>query len=324
MEECFKALTDRLDWNNPEGDRRPFDLTKPLPLKGRPGRLTVAVEYFFNNDLEFLKSLDPEKTYTTSITKAKAARYEIVEIEDMINKFSKHNVYSTQKILSVVSVKVKRLHGYGHLEEIMVKRADRQLYKFKEGDFVDLHLNDIEDMLLLVVQHKLFHLNDNEIVEFIVVLRMFTRSLIINRRVKDLQLGLGSYQKKLNIIAPQKTFPKIEFKELYTPLYKPLGVIYEDLNKQKRVMRADELYKFSDGTLKTVRYELHYRILNFSLGYNKEMSRRKWTAIYKRRSELMVELIDKHMRERWIIRNLKRLVGAQELEMDYRLMTSTE
>ncbi|GJW67246.1 hypothetical protein Tco_0121670 [Tanacetum coccineum] len=49
--------------------------------------------------------------------------------------------------------------GYGHVEEIMVKRSDQQLYKFKEGDFVDLHLNDIEDMLLLVVQHKLFHLD---------------------------------------------------------------------------------------------------------------------------------------------------------------------
>ncbi|GKB30751.1 hypothetical protein Tco_0870152 [Tanacetum coccineum] len=324
MEECFKALIDKLDWNNLEGYRCPFYLTKPLPLKGRPGRLTVVAEYFFNNDLEFLKSSDPEKNYTMSITKTKATRYEIVGIEDMINKFSKHNVYSTQKILSVVSVKVKRLHGYGHLEEIMVKRAYRQLYKFKEGDFVDLHLNDIEDVLLLVVQHKLFHLNDNDIVDFIVALRMFTISLIINRRVEDLQLGVGSYQKKLNITAPQKTFLKIEFKELYTLLYKPPGVIYEDLNKQKRVMRADELYKFSNWTLKTVRYELHHRILDFSLGYNKEMSRRKWTAIYKRRSELMVELIDRHMQERWIIRNLERLVGARELEMDYRLMTSTE
>nr|GEU81585.1 hypothetical protein [Tanacetum cinerariifolium] len=62
------------------------------------------------------------------------------------------------------------------------------LYKFKEGDFVDLHLNDIEDMLLLAVQHKLFHLNDNEIVDIIVALRMFTRSLIIKRGVEDLQL----------------------------------------------------------------------------------------------------------------------------------------
>ncbi|GJW47215.1 hypothetical protein Tco_0078861 [Tanacetum coccineum] len=66
--------------------------------------------------------------------------------------------------------------------------------------------------------------------------------------------------------------------------------------------------------------ELHHRILNFRLGYNKEMSRRKWSAPDKRRSELMVELIDKKMRERRIIRNLERLVGAWELEMDYTLM----
>ncbi|GJT21414.1 hypothetical protein Tco_0891351 [Tanacetum coccineum] len=260
--------------------------------------------------------------------KTKVARYEIVGIEDMVptlwsttkvgydkdtekgikhwgerrklwyisqmNKFAKHSGYSTQKILSVVSVSVKKLHGYGHLEEITVRRADRQLYKFKEGDFVDLHVNEIEDMLLLAVQHKLFQLDDSNIVDLIVALHMFTRSLIIKRRVEDLQLGVESYQKKLNIIEPQKTFPKIEFKELYTPSYKPPGVIYEDLNKQKRVMRADELYKFSDRTLKT------------------------------RRSELMVELIDKKMHDRQIIRNLEILVGARELEMDYRMMTQTK
>ncbi|GJV97272.1 hypothetical protein Tco_1548849 [Tanacetum coccineum] len=60
-----------------------------------------------------------------------------------------------------LSVSVKKLHGYGHLEEIMVKRAGHQFYKFKEGDSIDLHLNDIEDMLLLAVQHKLFHLTDS-------------------------------------------------------------------------------------------------------------------------------------------------------------------
>nr|GFC91842.1 hypothetical protein [Tanacetum cinerariifolium] len=82
--------------------------------------------------------------------------------------------YSNQKILGVKSVSVKKLHGYGHLKEIVVKRVDRQFYKFKEGDFVDLHLNDIEDMLLLAVQHKLFHLTDIDIVDFIMAFRMFT------------------------------------------------------------------------------------------------------------------------------------------------------
>nr|GEZ25510.1 hypothetical protein [Tanacetum cinerariifolium] len=154
--------------------------------------------------------------------KKKAARCEIVGIEDMVP-----TLWSTMKH-AVKSVNVKKLHGYSHLEEVVVKRADRQLYKFKEGDFVDLHLNNIEDMLLLVVQHKLFHFNDIDIVEFIMSLRMFTRSLIIERQVKNLQLG---------------------------------------------------------RTLKNVRDELHHRILNFRLGYNYEMLRRKWTAIHKKEIE---------------------------------------
>nr|GEU85208.1 hypothetical protein [Tanacetum cinerariifolium] len=52
-----------------------------------------------------------------------------------LNKFSKHNVYSTKKIYRVKSVSVMKLHGYGHLEEIMVKRVDLQLCKFKEGRY---------------------------------------------------------------------------------------------------------------------------------------------------------------------------------------------
>ncbi|GJY15588.1 hypothetical protein Tco_0386010 [Tanacetum coccineum] len=221
FQECFNALRDKFDWNNPEGD-------------------------------QYLKTSDPETTYTTSITKTKSARYEIVGIEDIT----------------------------------------LTLWK---GNFVDLYLNDIKDMLLLAVQHKLFHLNESDIVEFIVALSMFKRSVIIKRQVEDLQLGVESYQKKLNITAPQKTFLEIKLKELYTPSYKPPGVIYEELYKQKRVMRADELYKFSDGTLKNVHDKLHHRILNFHLGYNDKMSRRKWTAIDKKRSELMVELIDKQI-----------------------------
>ncbi|GJS63603.1 hypothetical protein Tco_0678167 [Tanacetum coccineum] len=82
FQECFNALTNKLDWNNLEGDRYPFDLSKPLPLQGRPDHLTVAADYFFNNDQEFLK-ISIGESYTTSITKTKATRYEIVGIEDM-------------------------------------------------------------------------------------------------------------------------------------------------------------------------------------------------------------------------------------------------
>ncbi|GJW18468.1 hypothetical protein Tco_0025904 [Tanacetum coccineum] len=50
----------KLDWNNPEGDRYPFNLSKPLPLQGPSGHRTVPADYFFNNDLEYLKTFDPE------------------------------------------------------------------------------------------------------------------------------------------------------------------------------------------------------------------------------------------------------------------------
>ncbi|GJU82409.1 hypothetical protein Tco_1284774 [Tanacetum coccineum] len=322
---------DVLDGNNPEGDKCTFDFTKPFLIQGRPGHSTVAADYFFNNDIEFLKSSDPKKSYITSITKTKAARYNLKGIEDMIPKQwsksvvgydkdaehgikhldyqrklwyrsqnniqSKHDVYSTQKILSVVSVKVNKLHGYGYLEEIVVRRADKQKYKFKEGEFVNLHLNDIEDMLLLAVQHKLFQLEGDQIVDFITAMRMFTRSLIIKRRVEDVQLGVESYQKKLNLIRPQKTYPGIEAKELFTPSVPP-GIINEDKNGKKGIMWAVELHKFSYGMLKFVHDKLHHRVLDFKLDYNFGMPKRKWTTTDQRRSSLMVELMDKQLREK--------------------------
>ncbi|GJV50764.1 hypothetical protein Tco_1446505 [Tanacetum coccineum] len=130
FQECFNVLTNKLDWNNLEGDRYPFDLSKPLPLQGPTGHRTITVDYFFNNDLEYLKTSDPEVTYTTSITKTKVARYKIKGIEDMVLLVSRN----------CLDMALGRDYG---------ERMRSKLNKFKEGDFVDLHLNDIEDMLLL-------------------------------------------------------------------------------------------------------------------------------------------------------------------------------
>nr|GEU75079.1 hypothetical protein [Tanacetum cinerariifolium] len=79
---------------------------------------------------------------------------------------------------------------------------DDKLYKFKEGDFKRLRILDIEDMLLLLVQEKLTNLTVDERFAFNVSLRMFIRSIVIKRRVEDLQLGVESYQKKLNLTKP--------------------------------------------------------------------------------------------------------------------------
>nr|GEU33528.1 putative reverse transcriptase domain-containing protein [Tanacetum cinerariifolium] len=54
FEECYKALSKKIDWENPEGGDYPFDLTKPLPLVMNGNRQTILVDYFFNNDLKYL------------------------------------------------------------------------------------------------------------------------------------------------------------------------------------------------------------------------------------------------------------------------------
>ncbi|GKC69736.1 hypothetical protein Tco_1115619 [Tanacetum coccineum] len=53
MDQCYNALMDQLDWTNSKGDRLAYDLSKPLPLQGSPGFLTILVDFFFNNDLEY-------------------------------------------------------------------------------------------------------------------------------------------------------------------------------------------------------------------------------------------------------------------------------
>ncbi|GJY65712.1 hypothetical protein Tco_0467950 [Tanacetum coccineum] len=133
MEECYKALNDQLDWNNLEGDRYPFDLSKLLPLVKSRNHHIIPADYFFNNDLAYLQGGSNDRTYTTSLTKTKAAKYDLQGIEDMVPTVSKHDVYSTKRILAVTNVKVNKWYGYGHPKEIKVQRLDQKLYKFIEG-----------------------------------------------------------------------------------------------------------------------------------------------------------------------------------------------
>nr|GEU51127.1 hypothetical protein [Tanacetum cinerariifolium] len=84
FEECYKALSEKLDWENPKGGDYPFDLTKPLPLVMSGKHQKVPVDYFFNNDLKYLQGGVLTMTYTTSITKTKATQYDLPCIKNMI------------------------------------------------------------------------------------------------------------------------------------------------------------------------------------------------------------------------------------------------
>nr|GFC15430.1 hypothetical protein [Tanacetum cinerariifolium] len=72
-----------------------------------------------------------------------------------VNRESALDVYSKRRIIDVTELKIVEWHNYKHLDWISVRRDDDKIYKFKEGDFKRLRLQDIEDMLLLLVQGKL-------------------------------------------------------------------------------------------------------------------------------------------------------------------------
>ncbi|GJR42534.1 hypothetical protein Tco_1310637 [Tanacetum coccineum] len=117
FEECYKALSEKLDWENPEG---------------------VPVDYFSNNDLKYLQGGVSTMTYTTYITKTKAAQYDLSFIKDMVP-----HIWVPVK----VAYDKHALWGISHLEVNNVEVR-------KIGDFPRLRINDIEDMLLLKLGHS--------------------------------------------------------------------------------------------------------------------------------------------------------------------------
>ncbi|GKB32808.1 hypothetical protein Tco_0872209 [Tanacetum coccineum] len=260
FEEVYKATTEQLDWNNPEGQQYPHDLRNPLPLiPNSRGRHVIPFDHLINNDLE------------------ESAR----------------DVYSKCRIIVVTKLEIVDWHNYKHLDWITVRKDDDKLYKFKEGDFNRLHVQDIKDMLLLLVQGK---------------------------RVEDLQLGVESYQKKLNLTKPNTYRPYLKRREAYTAYSNPRGFIYQKKDKKNRLIRIDELHKFSDGTLNDVRDALNDHLKGIQIEY---LPQTIWRQSDKDKAGAMIQSIDKQLKTRRIIRSLEKFVGGRPYEGDFWLLQRT-
>nr|GFC64020.1 hypothetical protein [Tanacetum cinerariifolium] len=123
----------------------PHNLLKPLPLiPNFRGCQVIPFDHFINNDLEYLRGGASSCKYTTPVTKTKAADYGHI-------KESTRDVYLKRRIIVVTELHIVEWHDYKHLDWITVRRDDDKLYKFKEGDFKRLRIQEIEDMLLLLV-----------------------------------------------------------------------------------------------------------------------------------------------------------------------------
>ncbi|GJU79189.1 LTR copia-type gag-polypeptide [Tanacetum coccineum] len=291
IDECHKLLTNKVDLSNPEGHQIPQNINEPLPLGGPAGQWFRRKEFYIN------KHSEPS---------------------------DREAVRSQMRILSVISVKVFEKYGYNYLREIILRRADYKEYKISEKDFKNLHPNDFEDLFLLNIQEKLNHLPKTDKTSLHTAVNMWIRNLVIRNRVGDLQLGIESYQTKINLKRPNWDAADYYFKEDYTIVPKPRAVVYRDRNDQRKLMRLNELHKFSDGTLTRVMEKLDHMVKDFHLfEYNKGMETRKWSEDDKRRSKDFITAIEKRLQIRRIFRSLESFVGGRIRDIDYRLINRT-
>ncbi|GJR18081.1 hypothetical protein Tco_0966608 [Tanacetum coccineum] len=176
-------------------------------------------------------------------------------------------------------------HEYKLITEIVARRANGSIVSITESDYKNLNKNDIEDMYLLMVHGK---------------------------------LGVESYQHKVNLTAPTITFPGIEKFKVFSIISEPVyGIIYKNNQKEKRVMRHQEIHKFYDATLK--------RVLEGLKRYNHDVKHGYVTPSLSKEDskymQLFEEEIEERLRHRDQMRRWERQLGSrrERLPTDLRL-----
>ncbi|GJX43458.1 hypothetical protein Tco_0260134 [Tanacetum coccineum] len=183
--------------------RKVVDEMKEIIVAPHPQRPTLVVQscqrdpkapalFLVNEDLLYLKKgcSRPEKI-VTSLHKFSAVIFSDDDIKERTSRW-------TYRELG---------HEYKFITMIVARRANGSIVSITESDYKNLNKNDIEDMYLLIVNHK----------------------------VDDyVETGIEKY-KVFSIISE--------------PVY---GIIYKNRNKEKRVMRHQEVHKFCDAMLKRV------------------------------------------------------------------------
>nr|GEX42254.1 hypothetical protein [Tanacetum cinerariifolium] len=106
-----------------------------------------------------------------------------------------------------------------HQEFKLGAADDQPIVEASQQPKCDGTLNDVRTAL--DDRLKLTNLTVEERFAFNVSLRMFVRSIVIQRRVEDLQLDVESYQKKPNLTRPDTYHSDMKRKEAYTAYSNP-------------------------------------------------------------------------------------------------------
>nr|GEY86134.1 hypothetical protein [Tanacetum cinerariifolium] len=128
-------------------------------------------------------------------------------------------------------------------------------------------------------------------------------------------------RESLNLTKPDTYRSDLKRKEAYTAYSNPRGFIYHNKDKQNRLLRIDELHKFSDGTLNDVRTALDDRLKRIQMKY---LPQAIWRKSDKERAAAMIQAIDKQLKTRRIVRSLEKFVDKEVLISEGSSVTTTE
>nr|GEV66041.1 hypothetical protein [Tanacetum cinerariifolium] len=159
MGECHKLLTDSVD----DSIIR-HNVSKPLPLGGPPGQVTIQSDFFFNKDLEYLRYGNKGSRPALSISKMKATYYPDVGLEQMvpdqmwIDEECKYDIVAMYGIcywwFQRQRFYIDRHTSEGDRRVVRTHIADLNEHIIAERDFKYLYPSDFEDLYLLNLQDR--------------------------------------------------------------------------------------------------------------------------------------------------------------------------
>ncbi|GJX75730.1 hypothetical protein Tco_0322541 [Tanacetum coccineum] len=198
-----------------------------------------------------------ESTLTINEAKLKKIADEILRQRCTSGDEHQYHIDQMNNFLKIdISTELELGHEHKFITEIVVRRANECIVSITESDYKNLNKNDIEDIYLLIMNSK------------------------------DFQLGIESYQQKVNLTAPTISFLRIEKHKMFFIIYEPMhGIIYKNSKKEKRVMRHSEIHKFYDAILEVTMSSATSDVTYTSVYTDSEPGRAFWGADYEGLSE---------------------------------------
>ncbi|GJU82402.1 hypothetical protein Tco_1284767 [Tanacetum coccineum] len=280
---------------------------KTTPLKGSlgPEKIVLLLHKFpaiiFNDDdieertyrwvNKCVKKFNPYARYGVEHWKNPHAKIFYIKKQKEPGK-PKEEVYSNSNIIQVIKTYWELGHEHKFITKIVARRANDCIVSITESDYKNLNKNDIKDIYLLIINGKVPNYVETGLLWS---LSVFIKSSVIWERVHNFQLGIESYQQKVNLTAPTISFPGVEKHKMFSIIYELVhGIIYKKSKNREKVIEHLEIHEgFVIATLNNGKMEGYKRIYN-NHGLESIEVRLKYRQSDEKMGDLCYSLLEDH------------------------------